>query len=74
MSEELALEGPKPLVRYGLPERVVFCKRCVMSNQRPSSIPEFKHQPDRRGAKYLRIDEEGVCDACRVAEQNSVGP
>lgn len=55
--------------RYGLPEDVVFCKRCVMSNQRPASIPEFKHTPDRRGAKYLHIDEEGVCDACRQAEE-----
>jgi len=55
--------------KYGLPERVVFCKRCVMSNQRPASIPEFTHTPERRGAKYLHIDEEGVCDACRQAEK-----
>jgi N-acetyl sugar amidotransferase len=54
---------------YGLPEKVTFCKCCVMSNQRPASIPEFKHTPDRRGAKYLHIDEEGVCDACRQAEK-----
>ena len=53
---------------YGLPEKVVFCKRCVMSNQRPASIPEFKHTPDRKGAKYLHMDEEGVCDACRFAD------
>jgi hypothetical protein len=46
--------------RYGLPEKVVFCKRCMMSNQRPASVPEFKHTPDRRGAKYLHIGDEGV--------------
>ncbi|MCK9275957.1 MAG: N-acetyl sugar amidotransferase [Syntrophales bacterium] len=40
-----------------------------MSNQRPASIPEFKHLPDRRGARYMHIDEEGVCDACRHAEK-----
>jgi len=56
-------------VKYGLPRDVVFCKRCVMSNQRPSSIPEFKHTRERRGANYLHIDEEGVCDACRYAEK-----
>jgi N-acetyl sugar amidotransferase len=39
-----------------------------MSNQRPASMPEFTHQPDRRGAKYMNIDAEGVCDACRQAE------
>ncbi len=55
--------------RYGLPEAVVFCRRCVMSNQRPASIPEFRHTHDRRGARYLRIDEAGVCDACRYAEK-----
>jgi N-acetyl sugar amidotransferase len=54
--------------KYGLPENVQFCKRCVMSNQRPASIPEFKHMPDRRGAEYMNIDKDGVCDACRHAE------
>jgi N-acetyl sugar amidotransferase len=54
--------------KYGLPGTVVFCKQCVMSNQRPASVPEFRHLPDRRGAKYMHIDEEGVCDACRHAE------
>ncbi len=39
-----------------------------MSNQRPASMPEFKHTPSRHGAKYLHIDAEGVCDACRQAE------
>ena len=54
--------------KYGLPQGVKFCKRCVMSNQRPASIPEFKHTADRRGAAYLHIDEEGICDACRQVE------
>lgn len=52
--------------KFGLPEEVVFCKRCVMSNQRPASYPEFKHTRDRI-TPTLHIDEEGVCDACRYA-------
>jgi N-acetyl sugar amidotransferase len=52
---------------YGLPSEVVFCKRCVMSNQRPASYPEFRHDPGRK-APTLHIDEEGVCDACRFAD------
>lgn len=56
---------------YGLPAEVRFCKRCVMSNQRPSSYPEFKHTKDRK-APTLHIDEEGVCDACRHAEQKDL--
>jgi N-acetyl sugar amidotransferase len=53
---------------YGLPKNVVFCKRCVMSNQRPSSYPEFRHKPDRK-APTLHIDGDGICDACRYAEK-----
>ncbi len=53
---------------YGLPSEVRFCKRCVMSNQRPSSYPEFKHTKDRI-TPTLNIDDEGVCDACRHAEE-----
>ena len=49
---------------YNLPEKVIFCKSCVMSNQRPSSIPEHKHTKDRIGAKYLNLDEDQICDAC----------
>jgi N-acetyl sugar amidotransferase len=55
--------------KCGLPEKVIFCKRCLMSNQRPASMPEFNHLPDRRGAKYMHIDEDGICDACRQAEK-----
>ncbi len=54
--------------KYGLPEDVVFCKRCVMSNQRPASSVEFKHTIDRKHTT-LHFDKEGVCDACRFAEQ-----
>lgn len=54
--------------KYGLPEKVCFCKKCVMSNQRPASTPEFKHTIKSKKVT-LHIDEEGICDACRVAEQ-----
>ena len=54
--------------KYGLPREVKFCVRCVMSNQRPSSSIEFKHDKNRK-VRSLNIDSEGVCDACRVAEE-----
>lgn len=53
--------------KYGLPSKVVFCKKCVMSNQRPASAVEFKHTKDSKKVT-LSINEEGVCDACRYAE------
>jgi len=55
-------------VFYNLPEKVVFCQKCVMSNQRPSSIPEFKHTREREGAHYLNINDD-VCDACKHSKE-----
>ncbi len=52
---------------YGLPSKVVFCKRCVISNQRPSSTVEFKAKRDEKKAT-IGFDEEGVCAACRYAD------
>ena len=68
-SDQWSVTSEKLDVKYGLPREVIFCTRCVMSNQRPASMPEFRHRPDRQGARYLHIDEEGVCDACRYAEK-----
>ena len=38
--------------KYNLPKEVKFCKKCVISNQRPRIV----------------FDEEGVCNACRFSE------
>ena len=54
--------------KYGLPEKVVFCKRCVMSNQRPASTPEFRHTAESKKTT-MHIDSEGICDACRFADE-----
>ena len=39
-----------------------------MSNQRPTSSVEFKHTTEHTH-RTLHFDQDGVCDACRVAEQ-----
>ncbi|MCH2209860.1 MAG: N-acetyl sugar amidotransferase [Fuerstiella sp.] len=52
---------------YGLPSEVRFCRRCVMSNQRPASAVEFRHTIDSKKTT-LAFDRESVCDACRVTE------
>lgn len=49
---------------FGLPERVIFCKACVISNQRPSSTVEFKHVSGEAKAT-ISFGEDGICDACR---------
>ena len=53
---------------YGLPSEVKFCTKCVMSNQRPTSSIEFKHTIDSK-KNTMNFDENGVCDACKAAEQ-----
>jgi N-acetyl sugar amidotransferase len=57
---------------YNLPSEVIFCKKCIMSNQRPASIPEFKHNKKRDGAKYMQIDSDGICDACHQTEKKEL--
>ncbi|MBI5793897.1 N-acetyl sugar amidotransferase [Candidatus Uhrbacteria bacterium] len=51
----------------GLPQEVVFCKKCVISNQRPSSAVEFKHTAQSK-KQTIGFDEGGVCSACRYQE------
>jgi N-acetyl sugar amidotransferase len=62
MSENLKLEA-----YYGLPDEVKFCTKCVMSNQRPTSAIEFKHNKDSKKST-MNFDVHGVCDACRTSE------
>ncbi len=52
---------------YGLPEQVLFCSRCTISNQRPNSCVEHKNVA---GAKKETIKfTDGVCSACIVSER-----
>ena len=55
---------------FGLPEEVVFCKRCVISNQRPNSTVEFKNVKEEEKAT-INFDKEGICDACRYQDSKA---
>ena len=50
--------------KYGLPLNVVFCKKCTMNNQRPSSTVEFMQKKEEK-KRTLSFGEDGVCEACR---------
>lgn len=58
--------------KYGLPSEVVYCKRCVISNQRPNSAVEYSHTKESK-KKTIHFDEHGICDACRFAEKKQTG-
>ena len=47
----------------GLPENVKFCKSCVISNQRPSSVIEFKNTENEQ-KPTIDFNEDGLCSAC----------
>ena len=38
---------------YGLPKKVIFCKKCVMSNQRPRIV--FNNDGDQLGIGYFSL-------------------
>lgn len=53
--------------KYGLSLKVEYCKKCTISNQRPSSAIEFQQ---RSGDKKEYISfTDGICDACRYLEK-----
>lgn len=59
-----------PEVKYGLPEKVFYCKKCVISNQRPTTTLEFRNSPMQRKTTTA-FNEEGICDACIWAEKKA---
>ena len=46
---------------YGLPKKVVFCKKTLISNQLPNSAIEFKHTIKSK-KKTIFIDKNGISD------------
>ena len=54
------------LAPTGLPEDVEFCSRCVISNQRPITSVESKHNISDK--KQTTRFTDGVCDACRWSD------
>lgn len=55
-------------VRYGLPKEVRFCKKCVISNQRPNTCVETKNVQGQK-KQVIHFGEDGICDGCKAVEQ-----
>lgn len=53
---------------FGLPEEVVFCTKCVISNQRPNSAVEYQHNKESVKTT-IAFGGDGICDACRFTEK-----
>ncbi len=65
--KKYSLNVHHPEILYGLPKEIIFCKKCVISNQRPNSAIEYQHTQDSLKNTINFVD--GICDACRFAER-----
>ncbi len=55
---------------YGLPSKVCYCERCVISNQKPVSSKQHNDRANTQ-KETVFFDEEGICSACRIQEKKA---
>ena len=53
---------------YGLPKKIIFCKKCTYTNQKPNSEQEYKHNINKK-KPTLAIEIDGICSACKIQEK-----
>ena len=46
-------------VKFGLPEKVIFCKKCTISNQKPTTTLETKHDVNQKKTTTF-FNEKGI--------------
>jgi N-acetyl sugar amidotransferase len=69
-SAKFSISAEKTETKYGLPRNVLYCRECVISNQRPNSAVEYSHTQESKKTT-IYFDENGVCDACRLAKKKT---
>ncbi len=52
---------------FGLPNKVLYCSRCVISNQRPRSTVEFLSNKNEIKST-IDFGADGVCEACKFGD------
>ncbi len=53
---------------FGLPEKVIHCTKCLLTNQKPFSVNETKNSKGSQ-KNSLQFNEEGICLACQYSEK-----
>ena len=53
---------------FGLPNKIIFCKKTLISNQRPISSIEFEHKISSK-KKTLHINKNYISDSWRYSRQ-----
>jgi N-acetyl sugar amidotransferase len=54
--------------KYGLPKEVKYCVKCNVTNQRPTSTNEYRHDKDTLQIP-ISFDKNDVCHACKTVEK-----
>ena len=65
---QFAPDNALPVTKYGLPAEVIYCKKCVISNQRPNSAIEIQNKAESLKST-IHFNSEGICDACVFSER-----
>ncbi len=51
---------------FGLPKKIIFCKKSLISNQRPNKNIEFNNNKKQK-KKTLAIDKHGISDSWKYS-------
>ena len=54
--------------KYGLPKKIKYCVKCNVTNQRPTSTNEYKHDKNTKQIP-ISFDENNVCYACKIVKK-----
>jgi len=54
--------------KYGLPKEVKYCLKCNVTNQKPTSTNEYKHDKNTLQIP-ISFDKNDVCHACKTVEK-----
>jgi len=54
--------------KYGFPKEVKYCVKCNVTNQKPTSTNEYKHDKDTLQIP-ISFDKNDVCHACKTVEK-----
>ncbi len=52
------------------PKNVIFCRKCVISNQRPNSSVEMKNKGEKK--QTIAFNKNGICSACLYHEKKKM--
>ena len=48
------------IAKYGLPNDIKYCSKCVISNQRPNTTIEFKHTAESKKTT-INFNKDIIC-------------